>query len=182
MRFMSLGTRLVLVLGVVGTGLYLLVVDVGISAGRIHHGVSVAGVELGGLTEAEAMGRLQERARAMKDAPLVVSGAGIERLVSPRDLEWRPNPERSAKQAMRIGRDHLPFGALVDRVRGWLAPIELEWAGRHNPKRVVELVDGIEQEALERGLELDRGMLRYRIRKAITTWPRRPVEIPPSAP
>jgi hypothetical protein len=41
-------------LGVAGVLVYVLIVDFGISAGRIHHGVSVAGVDLRGLTEAEA--------------------------------------------------------------------------------------------------------------------------------
>lgn len=169
---------MLLVVGLIGALGYVLLVDLGVSAGRIHHGVTVAGVDLGGLTASEAVTRLQQRAREIKDAPIVLTGGGMELSLFPTELEWRPRPDRSAARAMRVGRDDAPFGALVDRTRAWFGGIDLDWAGRADPKLVLEVVDEVEQRVAEMGRRLNRGLLRFRIRNAITTWPREAVDIP----
>lgn len=49
MKKLSLLTRVLLGLGaLVGVLLYLLIVDLGVTAGRIHYGVSVSGFDVGG--------------------------------------------------------------------------------------------------------------------------------------
>jgi hypothetical protein len=174
-----LDSRVLVALAGVGALVYLFVAELGISAGRIHHGVSVSGVDVGGLTEAEAVSRLQRRARLLENEALVVRGGGIERSLLPRDISWRPRVERSAARALRVGREGGLMSALGDRLRAWLGGIDIEWPAKAGDgKEVVAFVDEIETEAAELGMELDRELLRRRIRLGITTWPREPVVIP----
>lgn len=173
-----LATRLLLPLGVVIFLAYLLVLDLGISAGRIHHGVSVEDLDLGGLTKTEAAVRLQQRARQLENAPVELTGYGLDRSLLPTEVGWRPRPGRTAATAMRVGREHAPFIAMWDRLRAWFGGVEIEWKGRPDPQLMSTYVKGVNRDALESGVRVDRVALRRAIRFAITTWPREPVRIP----
>ena len=157
---------------------YLVVVDLGISAGRIHHGVTVQGVDLGGLTEAEAAVRLRARARELKDEPVRLTGHGLDRSVLPTEVRWRPRPERTAAAAMEVGRGGGPLRALWDRVRAWLAGVEVDWAGKPGARAMEAYIVALDRDAAARGHDLDRATLRRRLRLSLATWPREPVAIP----
>jgi hypothetical protein len=174
-----LDSRVLVALGLVGAIVYLVVVELGISAGRIHHGVSLSGVDVGGLNETEAVDRLEERAGRLEEAPIVVQGGGIERRLHPATILWRPRLDRSASKAMGVGRDGGLLRALGDRLQAWFGGVDIVWPAKAvDAKAVVAFMDGIEADAAELGKRLDRALLRRRIRTAITTWPREQVAIP----
>jgi hypothetical protein len=157
---------------------YLVVVDFGISAGRIHHGVTVNGVELGGLTRAEALVRLRPRALDLSYAPVSLIGHGLDRSLRPTEVVWRPLPGRTAAAALAVGRTGGPLDALWDRFRSWFVPVEVDWIGRPNADAMVKFVSQVDRDAGERDLVVDRALLRRRLKQALATWPRRPVLIP----
>jgi hypothetical protein len=167
-------------LGAAGIALYLVVVDLGVSAGRIHHGVEISGVDLGGLTESEAAVLLTAHAEKMRLAPVVFFGPGIRESLTPRDVRWKPQPENTARAAMGIGRDGAPFGALADRVQGWLRGITLDWVGHAAPRKVTRFIDEIEARLAEEGLSVDRARFRFKIKRALRSWPRQALRIPVS--
>ncbi|HYZ47102.1 MAG TPA: hypothetical protein VE712_05495 [Actinomycetota bacterium] len=171
-------TGVLWVVGVVACVLYLVVVDVGISAGRIHHGVSVDGIELGGLTAAEAEARLRSRAVELKEAPVDLVGHGLDRSVLPTDLGWRPRPDRTARSAMQLGRAGGPWSALWDRLRAWVGGVSLPWAGGPDAQAMVAYVKDVDRDAAELGLEVNRARLRRQLRTSFSRWPRARVTVP----
>ena len=150
---------------------YLVIVDLGVNAGRIHYGVSVEQVDVGGLTVPQAVERLAERGDLLKHA-LVFSAPGVSCPLLPKAVGWGPQPADTAKIALDVGRAHAPFGALVDRVDAWVGGVHVGWAGAVKPRKLDVFLDECENRAAGQGFELDREELAARAERAIVTWPR----------
>ena len=160
---------------------YIIVVDLGLSAGKIHPGVTVRRIEIGGLTETEAAALLFERGQDLFGTPVTFTTENLNLSFSPVDVGWTPRAFETVEAAMRIGRTDAPFGAAADRVRAWFGGIDIEWAGKTRAPLVTELIDEWERQATALGLTVCRGKLRYRIRRSVETWPRRIFHIPPDS-
>lgn len=175
----SFTRRVALVLGgVVGAVALLILVDLGISAGRIHHGVFVDQIDVGGMTEVEAARRLRVRARDYRREPLVLITEGLTYPISPARVGWEPRPAETARRAMRVGRTDLPVGALADRLEAWIGEVVVGWAGEIDPVRLGRVVDDVERRVAALGKSIDREELARRIELAVALLPRGPVEIP----
>ena len=164
----------------VGVLVYVPIVDLGVSAGRIHHGVSIAGVDVGGLTEREAEARLRRRVELLNSRPVFFFGPdrSLRYWLDPHDVAWRPQVERSVAEAMRIGREGGLAGAVFDRWRAWMGGVRLRWAGKTGSSKVRAFVDRVEAGARRVGLEVGRAKLRRKIKRGINTWPRAPLRLP----
>lgn len=155
-----------------GLAAYVVIVDLGVSAGRIHHGVSVQGIDLGGLTEAEAESVLQGRATELRARPVRFGREGLPLLhFVPKELRWRPLYRVTAQAAMEVGRAESPVLALWERLRAWFGGVRIEWQGSPRAGRVDALLDKWEAIAEERGLALNRPLLRYKIRQVLNARP-----------
>lgn len=150
---------------------FLVIVDLGVNAGRIHYGVSVEKVDVGGLTAPQAVRRLAERGDLLKGT-IVFSAPGVSCPLSPKAVGWGPQPADTAKLALDVGRAHAPFGALADRVEAWIGGVSVRWAGAVKPQKLDVFLDECEARATGQGFELDRGELADRAERAIVTWPR----------
>lgn len=157
---------------VVAFSTFLVIVDLGVNAGRIHYGVSVETVDVGGLTAPEAVERLREHGLRLKTTAITFSAPGASCSFLPAQLGWGPQPADTTKLALAVGRDGVPFGALADRVRAWLGGVKIGWAGTPDHEEVDEFLDECEKSASGQGLLIDRPQLRYRVKRAIVTWPR----------
>ena len=157
---------------------YLVLLDYGINAGRIHYGVTVDGVDVGGLTEIEAIRALARRGQELRDSPVVITTEGLNCNFVPSQLGWGPQPGQTAAIAEAVGRDGGPLSALADRVRAWFQGVEVKWADKPRRKRMNAFLDECEREAEGLGLSINRWKLRKRVRRSIVTWPRRPFDIP----
>ena len=162
----------------VGVLVYVVLVDLGINAGRIHYGVTVDGFEVGGLTEIEAIRALATRGGELRDTPVVITTEGLNCNFVPGQLGWGPQPSDTAGLARGVGRDGGPFEAVGQRLRAWFEGVEVEWAGKPRRKKMNALLDECERQAEGLGLLINRWKLRKRVRQAIVTWPRRPFDIP----
>lgn len=179
-------SRLVLItIGVMLFLGYLLVVELGVNAGRIHYGVTVrGGVNVGGMTAAEAFEALEDQAQAMLADDIVLGGQGVHVRFFPRRPEdvseerlqaaWSPERAATVEAAMAVGRDNAPLGALVDRFRAWFGGVRVPWQGRARSPSVTKIIDKVERLGAKDGLVLDRPALRLKIRRALNSWPRRP--------
>ena len=178
--------RFVLIVGAVLAFVgYVLVVELGINAGRIHYGVTVrGGVDLGGMTAAEAFEALEEQAEAMLADDIVLGGQGVHVRFYPRRPEgvserrlhaaWSPQRAETVSAAMEVGRKDAPFGALYDRFRAWFGGVKVTWQGKARSPSVTKIIDKVERLGRRDGLVLDRPALRVKIRRALNSWPRRP--------
>ncbi|MDQ4064564.1 MAG: hypothetical protein M3161_00780 [Actinomycetota bacterium] len=178
---MALSTRTKIVFSLItilGIAAYLVVVDLGVSAGRIHHGVHVRGVDVGGLTREEATEILEEHGHRLLAEPVLFVREGFECEFLPHELGWEPRPFETAVAAFRIGRGVAPLRALATRVRAWFSDVQVGWTGRLDRGAVSAFLDECEARAEAVGYEVRRYRLRQRIARAITSWPRRVFEVP----
>ncbi len=161
-------------LGLLALAAYLVVVDLGMHAGRVHRGVNVAGFDIGGLTELEAFDALRERQALLEDTPIVFISPGFDCRGLPTDVGWSPQPFNTARDAMEVGRGGI-FSGLQERIDAWLGGYRIGWAGTVDPAKVDEFLEYCEENAKVVNATVDRAKLRYRIRRAIVTYPRTPV-------
>jgi hypothetical protein len=161
--------------GVVTLFAYLVVVDLGMHAGRVHRGVEVAGLDIGGLTELDAFEALRERQELLEEIPLVFIATGFDCRTMPGDLGWDPKPFNTAQAAMEIGREGVLDG-LRERIDAWIDGARVRWVDSLDASEVDEFLDYCERNALVVNAEVNRPKLRYRIRRAIVTYPRGPLD------
>lgn len=169
---------LVTIFLIVAFAVWVVLLDFGINAGRIHYGVHVRGTTVGGMTLEEAQATLQERGEELRFEPVVFSAEGMECSFIPDEVGWGPKPKGTAEIARDVGFTGGWISALGDRLRAYFDGVRVEWAGEPKFWKVTPLIDECEKQAEALNLELDRYKLRLRMRRAIVTWPRRIFEIP----
>lgn len=169
---------LVTVFLVVGLVVWVVLLDLGINAGRIHYGVHVRGTDVGGMTVEQAMDVLQERGEEMRFEPVVMSAEGMNCSFIPDEVGWGPKPKRTAETARDVGFEGGLSSAFRDRLKAWFSGVRVDWAGTPKFWKVTPLIDRCEKQAEALHLELDRYKLRRLMRRAIVTWPRRIFQIP----
>lgn len=168
----------VVVAAVVGVLLFLIVVDLGVNAGRIHYGVSVAEVDVGGMSRAEAVGPLRVRGRAIRNEPLLLTAEGLNVGIPPRCLGWIPAVRASVGDAYDVGRKNAPFGALSDRVGSWLWGTRVDFKGIWAGKLLDVYMDEWDARLSSLGEPLDRERLTNVLRDAVAQGEVGPFEFP----
>src|SRR5436305_7377479 len=78
------------------------------SPARVPSGVQVGGIDVGGLTSAEARKQLEARSRAVAGRPVVFRAAGRKWKLSARELEVRVNWRRAISSALQQGEGLAP--------------------------------------------------------------------------
>ncbi len=166
------------IVSIVALLVYLVILDYGINAGRIHYGVKVADIDVGGLTQEEARELLQQREEQLRDQPVLVTREGLTCHFEPDEIDWRGRPFVTSVAAYRIGRGDSRIAALRARAKAWLSGARVNWADRVDGAALSRILDLCERNARGVGYEIRRYRLRQRMRAAITQWPREPVTIP----
>lgn len=180
MKLSPLAKSGVAVGGVIAFALFLIVVDLGVNAGRIHYGVSVEGVDLGGLTRREAIGELEGHVADLEeDLVIQLTAEGLNVGITPERLGWSYNPRTTVRAAYNVGRDDAPFGALSDRIGSWLWGTKVDFRGRFVDEGTLEeLFDEWDERLSGFGDPLDRDALEALIREAIAEGDPGPFEFP----
>lgn len=101
---------LFLLAGIVGLGLY-----ASAYGGRIYQGVRVAGVDLSGLSPADARATLERTFNTYAGTPLTLSAGDQTFQITPSQAGARLNSEATVAAAMAWGRE----GSLWDQSRAW---------------------------------------------------------------
>jgi hypothetical protein len=151
---------------------YLFLVDLGLNAGRVHRGVSVQGIDIGGQTFVEAEEMLTVRGKELKATPVIFSAEGFDCRFIPAHIGWGPQPHDTAEAAMDIGRPIASLASVGERVDAWVDGVVVRWADHPDPASVEKLVEECDENATALGLHLDRARLLTEIDRAIVTWPR----------
>lgn len=174
-RRAKIGFALATLLGLVA---YLVVVDYGLNAGRIHRGVNVRGIDVGGLTRFEAEDILEAEGEKLAERPVILTREGMSCNFLPTELGWDPRPSATAAAAYRVGRGVSWPAAIGNRIKAWVAGARIDWNDVLDRNAVSALLDECEVQAEGLGYEIRRMKLRELIREAIKQWPRLPVTIP----
>jgi hypothetical protein len=157
---------------------WLVIVDLGVNAGRIHYGVSVGDVDVGGLTEADAARVLGRHGAILRDEPVVPTAPGLDCDFIPGRIGWGPQPFDTARLALRVGRAGGPIEALADRIHAWFGGVTVSWSDSPDPKKLGRLLSRCEKQAEALGGHIDLPRFKHLIDLYIVTWPRAPFEIP----
>ena len=156
----------------IGLLVFLAIVDLGVNAGRIHRGVEVAGIDVGGLTEDEAYGKLYPIGEEMSETPIVFFGETFDCRLIPEDVRWGPQVAGTADAAYGIGRaDDLLTDAL-DRAKAWFGKANVRWAGKPSTRQVGIWVAQCVKAGAAVGISVDKEQLRYSVKQALGSWPR----------
>ncbi len=105
----------VVTLVVIGVG-----VEIGFSAGRVHPGVTVAGVAVGGMHQREAASAIESGIAPLLAEPVVVTASGQEWSLTAAQVGASVDASSLATQAYVIGRSGSFFGSLGERIAAWL--------------------------------------------------------------
>lgn len=157
--------------GIVALLVYLVIVDLGLSAGRIHRGVSIRGIDVGGLTLLEANRKLEPIGLELAQSPIQFIAEGDDCRFNASQLGWGPQSFDTAQLALKVGRNNAPFGALWDRARAWLGGVTVDWADEPSPGKVDDFVEDCVARFEPLGIEVDEVELRALLDSVIGTWP-----------
>jgi hypothetical protein len=169
------------VAALLGLVIFGIIVDFGVNAGVVHRGVTVSGLDVGGLTLEETQSALNDHRSRMRDSEVCFSAPDLETCLLPEEFGWFPNTEAigaTADSAYAVGRDGGLVVATGERLRAWAGDVNLTWPPAARPAKVTQIIDEWESELLEADLVLDRANTRAQIKKALATWPRRTVPLP----
>lgn len=171
-------TIVVGVLAFLGLVAWLIVVDLGVNAGRIHRGVAAGGVDIGGLSQDDAFRALSERADLLLEKPSVFTAENVQCSFFPEELGWGPQVASTVDRAYAIGRESGLIGSLLQRLKGWTTEHEVGWAGKANSRKVGTFIAKCVRQAEPFGVAIDRPRLRFMVKQAIVTYPEKIFQIP----
>lgn len=162
---------------------FLVIVDLGVNAGRIHYGVEVAGIEAGGMTQAEAYGKLYPIGEEMSESPIIFFGDTFECRLIPEEVRWGPQVAGTVDAAYGVGRAEGLLRDGMDRLKAWFGKADVRWAGKPNPRQVGIWVAQCVKAGAARGVRVRKEQLRFRVKQALGSWPRPQIwEIPVETP
>lgn len=111
-------------------------IDLAASAGRIHPGVTVGGVKVGGMPPARAVAAMQASLPEKSKAPVVVKYQGKAWSVAPEDLGLTFDYNALAASAMAVGRTAGFFGDIGQRAGAWFGAAKLPARATAEPAKL----------------------------------------------
>jgi vancomycin resistance protein YoaR len=103
----------------------LLLISRAVYAGKIYPGVSVAGIDLSGLTENEAVARLAQRMTFPYTGKIVFQDGERTWLARPADLGLMVDARPNARAAYALGRSGNPVKRLADQLGAWHSGVDV---------------------------------------------------------
>lgn len=159
---------------IVALAAYLVIVDLGLFAGKVHRGVTVEGHHVEGLSFPELVDELERRRDELLEREVVFTADGYRDMVTGADLGFNPQPFDTARATYAVGRGGIVASAR-QRLRGWFGEVTVPWQGGVRSNLVGRLIARWEREA---GIDVDASAAREVIRTAIAAGARDRYEIP----
>ncbi|MCX8007133.1 MAG: VanW family protein [Coriobacteriia bacterium] len=119
-------------------------VDAIASAGRIHPGVRVDGIAVGGQTVEEAASTIAQNAGAVLGRSVVLQAAGEEWTISAQEVGGSIDATGLAQAAFRVGRSEDLFRAFSERVLAWFGAESVPLRVRLDDAALDGLLDAID--------------------------------------
>lgn len=148
-RFVALATwqKVLIAVPVAALALVLVfsAVELLASAGRVHPGVKVAGVPVGGLTTARATEALDEELSARMAAPVVLEFEEDSWTVAAVDVAASLDTTTAVESAMAVGRTGTFGDRVGDRFMAWFRPVELKAAVEGDAELIDDVMASVEE-------------------------------------
>jgi vancomycin resistance protein YoaR len=144
---------------IAAAALLLLGFDLAVSAGHIHRGVSVGGIPVGGMTQAEATAALKTALPRLAAKPVTLSADGLSRPVTTKEIGLTFDYKALVAAAYAHGRDRGPLTDLADRLSGWWGNADVPVVPVADPAKVKVVLDSasskLESEPRDAGVVID---------------------------
>jgi len=118
-------------------------VDLAASAGRVHPGVTVGGVKVGGMKPERAAAVLALQLPEKSKAPVVVRYDGKAWTITPEDLGLTFDYDALAAQAMAVGRSDGAIGAVKQRAGAWFGASALTARASAEPVKLAAILNEV---------------------------------------
>ncbi len=115
----------------------LIAIDGAVAAGRVRHGVSVAGTDLSGLSPADAEARLEKAATLVEAQPLEIRAATASVRVTESEAGIELDVPATAAAALAVGRNGPLDG---QRLLTWSGGVDIPWRARVDDVRLDRLL------------------------------------------
>jgi len=123
-----------------------LFVEAAISYGRVHPGVYVNGVDLGGMTENEAVATLASHVRKAQSSPIRLVAGERSWEIMPADAGAKMDVTGAVTAAMNVTREGNAFVDLYRRWKLYFSPVDLPLVGAVDEEKLDSLVARIAAE------------------------------------
>ncbi|NTU70852.1 MAG: hypothetical protein HGB10_03405 [Coriobacteriia bacterium] len=130
-------------MGVIAVVPALIGVDAAFSVGRIHPGVTVGGIDVGGMTAEKAVATLSAEIPKKTSAPVNIRYNGKEWEVASKDLALTYDYNALAASAAAVGRDQGFFANLKTNFSAWFGASKLPATGIADDAKLNELIGTI---------------------------------------
>jgi vancomycin resistance protein YoaR len=118
-------------------------VDAFASAGRVHPGVTVAGVRVGGMTPSEATSALEKQLPTKATEPVTVVYGKQTWNVAPADIALSFDYPGLVVQAMAVGREGGVLKSVSGRASAWFGKEQLPAVGVADPEKLNKALDAV---------------------------------------
>jgi vancomycin resistance protein YoaR len=139
-------------------------VDSALSYNKVHSGIRVAGVDLGGLTKAEAISALDQAVKAAQDDPITLRAGDKSWTVLPTDVGAAVNVEAVVKTAMGVTRQSNVFGDIGARWKLYFSTNEVPLTGTVDSAKLAAFIAGIasmvDVPPVDAGLVIENGTIK----------------------
>lgn len=153
--------KLPLVIAVVMLGVMILtvLVEVAVSVGRVHPGVTVGGIAVGGMTPAQASVALEKALPSLVDKPVTVVFEDKDWSIDASDVGLSFDIDGHVKSAMAVGRSGGVAGIVTDRLSAWFTGVDVEARPSDQAARMEDVLariaKGIDQPAVDAKVVID---------------------------
>lgn len=114
--------------------------------GRIHHGVTVNGINVGNLNPSDAADRLSVELKKPLGLPLTLSYKKQNWKIHPGELDVKINVRKSADRAFQVGRSEPFLQRFKTHFVSWFKPVKLNLVYSVDKKSLEDVVDKISDE------------------------------------
>jgi len=121
----------------------LVVGDLALSAGRVHAGVSVGGVDLGGMKPAAAKVKLARELPRSASKQVVVVSKDSSWTVRPADVGLTFDYDKHVARAMAYGRAQNALKSAWERLSVWAKPVSIVPSATADPQKLKTVLDSI---------------------------------------
>ncbi len=128
---------------VVALVLIAVVVDAASSAGRVHPGVTVGTVKIGGMNPEAAAAELERKLPAMATKPVVLGYESKSWTVEPKSISVTFDYPALVAQAMSVGRSGSASRSLLQRIAAWTGRADLPAPVVANQDRLTAFLDTV---------------------------------------
>ncbi len=120
-----------------------ILVDSAMYYNKVHSGISVAGIDLGGQTKTEATATLQGMVDKAQNSPLTLTYAGQDWTLMPSDVGTKMDVEGAVKAAMGVSRDGNFFSDIGTRWKLYFSKRDLTITGGVDDTKVQGFVASV---------------------------------------